>query len=91
MFQIKVYEVIQRAQIWKIHFHKLCEPALNFIFLPWKNRDTSVTSFQFLCCNRVEQKCSLFKSHCEAENQNGWEHRINKMEAKDQEKHLAVL
>jgi len=34
MFQIKVHEVIQRAQICKIHFHKLCEPALNCIFPP---------------------------------------------------------
>lgn len=91
MFQIRVHDVIQRAHIWKIHFHKLCESALNFIFLPWKNRDTGVTSFQFLCCNWVKQKSSLFKRHSEAENQNGQEHGINKMEVQDQEKHPAVL
>lgn len=62
MFQIKVHEVIQRAQICKIHFHKLCEPALNCIFPPGKTGTPVLLHFSFFAATELSRKAVCSKA-----------------------------
>lgn len=73
------------------HFHKLCEPALNFTFFLCKERALVMTfnPWFFAVTDWVKQKSSLLKGPWKA--QNCWEHWLTRVEAKDQEKDTANL